>query len=158
LRLPPRLDGLLRLAPEVRAAADIGSGHGLLARALATRGVRVVATEHGSRAMAVLRADLSGAAGTVDVREGDGLAALVPGEVELAVIAGMGGRTITAILDRAGWLPRWLLLQPVQDSAVVEVWVEATGWPVRQAPLSQHGRWYQAWLVEVPVASRRLAA
>lgn len=155
VRLPPRLDTLVSLVPAVGSAADIGSGHGLLARALAVRGLRVVATEHGEPAMAGLIADLAGAGSSVEARMGDGLEPLAPGEVELVVIAGMGGRTITAILQRAPWLPRWLLLQPVQDSAEVEAWVEATGWPVRHAPLTQGGRWYQAWLLAVPAAARR---
>lgn len=158
MKLPSRLEALLPLVPAVASAADIGSGHGLLARALADRGLRVIATERSSAAMVALAASLAPAAAAVEVRLGDGLEPLAFGEVELVVIAGMGGRAITGILDRASWLPRWLLLQPAQDSAMVEDWVAASGWTVRQAPLAQGGRWYHAWLVEVPVAARRVAA
>jgi tRNA (adenine22-N1)-methyltransferase len=142
----------------VASAADIGSGHGLLARALASRGLRVIATERSATAMATLTARLAATVPGLEVRRGDGLEPLAPGEVELVVIAGMGGRTITAILDRARWLPRWLLLQPVQESSAVEDWVAASGWRVRQAPLAQGGRWYHAWLVEVPAHARQVAA
>jgi tRNA (adenine22-N1)-methyltransferase len=145
--LPARLTALVEMTPDVATAADIGSGHGALAVALAARGMRVVATERGAAAMAVLERDVRLRGGGVEVRRGDGLEAVAPGEAELVVIAGMGGRSILRILERASWLPRWLLLQPMQDAGVVERWVAAHG-GTDARPITQGRRWYHAWLVQ----------
>ena len=155
--LPPRLRAVLEMVPAAAAVADIGSGHGRLASTLAARGTRVVATERTPASFALLRADLARGETTVVARLGDGLAALVPGEVEVVVIAGLGGRGILRILNGAPWLPRWLVLQPMQDPHLVAGWLSERGWPRREARITQGGRWYLGWRVEVPRA-HRLAA
>jgi tRNA (adenine22-N1)-methyltransferase len=103
--------------PSGLSVADVGAGDGQLASWLAGPGghPRVVAIEPAegpySRARERLRSS------PVEVRRGDGLAALRPGEVEAAVIAGMGGRRIAAILDRSPEVAarlRLLVLQPMQ--------------------------------------------
>ncbi|MEA2644946.1 MAG: tRNA (adenine22-N1)-methyltransferase [Chloroflexota bacterium] len=150
-RLSPRLRALLDLVPEGLAVADIGSGHGAVAHALAARGQRVVATERTPRTLGGLVADLArlpgGAAIAARARLGDGLAALAPGEVEAVVIAGMGGRSIVRILDSAPWLPRWLVLQPVQEPGAVEAWIAARGWEAVETPIAERRRRYRAWRV-----------
>jgi tRNA (adenine22-N1)-methyltransferase len=145
--LPVRLQALVEMTPDVVTAADIGSGHGALAVALAARGVRVVATERGVDAMAVLEQEVRLRGGGVELRDGDGLEPLAPGEAELVVIAGMGGRSILRILERAPWRPKWLLLQPMQDAGLVERWIETNNGGAAARPISQGGRWYHAWLV-----------
>ena len=165
--LPPRLRGVLELVPEAAVVADIGSGHGRLATGLAARGARVVAVERTAASFARLQVDLrrdalqapalGPAQGLVEPRLGDGIAALEPGEVEVAVIAGLGGRGIMRILERAPWLPRWLVLQPMQDPGLLAAWLDARGWPRDEARMAQRGRWYVGWCVEVPAAERPAA-
>ncbi|MDP9325000.1 MAG: class I SAM-dependent methyltransferase [Candidatus Dormibacteraeota bacterium] len=161
IQLPARLEGVLRLVPTTGAAADIGSGHGALAAALAARGQRVVATERTPRTAAGLTADLArrldGLAGPV-VRMGEGLAPLAEGEVATAVIAGMGARSIVRILDSAPWLPPWLVLQPIQEPGLVAAWIESKGWRYTATETRQGRRAYRAWRVEVPAAVRRRQA
>jgi tRNA (adenine22-N1)-methyltransferase len=173
--LPARLEGVLRLVPTTGAVADIGSGHGALAVALAARGQRVVATERTPLAAARLTADIvrrldamggarraptpAGAAVvTPAVRMGEGLTTLAEGEVATVVIAGMGARSIVRILDSAPWLPRWLVLQPIQEPGLVAGWVESKGWRSTAAETRQGRRAYRAWRVEVPAAARRRQA
>jgi tRNA (adenine22-N1)-methyltransferase len=146
--LGPRLGAILDLAPEVECAADIGSGHGALAVALARRGSRVIATERTALSFARLQLDLARAGNPVEVeaRLGDGLGAIGPGEVDLIVVAGQGGRGILRILAAARWWPRWLLLQPMQDPQLVAAWLSERGWPLAQTRIAQRGRWYAAWL------------
>ena len=154
--LPPRLEAVLRLVPVGDPVADIGSGHGALALALAARGQRVIATERTSATMAGLRADLgphlgvTAGANTLVTRVGEGLAPIGAGEVETAVIAGMGARTIVRILESAAWLPRWLVLQPIQEPQLVAAWIARRGWPATGARVTQGRRTYRAWRVEVP--------
>jgi tRNA (adenine22-N1)-methyltransferase len=164
MRLPPRLEGLLEVVPPGLPVADIGSGHGRLAVALAQRGQRVVATERTPVLLDRLRAEvvaggrLTGAAAMVSLRHGDGLAPVAPGEVSVAVIAGMGPLSITRILSNAPWLPPWLVLQPMQKPELLEEWIERIGWPATRWVITQGSRRYRTWRVECPAAVRTSAA
>jgi tRNA (adenine22-N1)-methyltransferase len=148
VRLSARLRGLLELVPETGAVADVGSGHGMLAAALAARGRRVIATERTPRTAAALRADLMARTADVEVRRGEGLSPLAPGEVEVVVMAGMGGARIVRILDRASWLPRWLVLQPIQDPSATGEWIAARGFASSSVEMVDRGRRYRAWRVD----------
>ena len=163
MRLPARLRATLDLVPtDARSAADIGSGHGALAVALAERGLRVVATERTVRSFEALNLDIARVTlpphVSIETRVGDGLAALRPGEVEIVVVAGLGGRSLLRILETAPWLPSRLVLQPMQDAHMVSAWLADAGWEVVEARIAQGGRWYLGWRVEVPAAARRRAA
>jgi tRNA (adenine22-N1)-methyltransferase len=141
--LPPRLRAIADAVPaRARSVADIGAGDGQLSRHLAARGLRVIATESRPGPFARLRAALPG----FDCRFGQGLEVLQPGEVEGAVIAGMGGRTIARILEASpqvvGRLD-WLILQPQQHPDHLQAWLEAAGYGSRaQGPAVQGRRRY----------------
>lgn len=158
MRLPARLAGLADLVPSKASVADIGSGHGLLAIALAERGQRVIATEKSARAVDDLRAAVVREGAAVETRVGEGFAALAPSDADVVVVAGMGGRTVVKILETAGWLPRWLVLQPMQDAEMVDAWVKSRGWKAEESKIHDRGRDYRAWRVEVPARARRVAA
>src|ERR1700704_3123029 len=98
MRLSPRLRHVLDLVPHTGAVADIGSGHGALAAALAARGQRVLATERTPRTEAGLRRELARIGIPVATRRGEGLAVLRDGEVETVVIAGIGGGRLIVLL------------------------------------------------------------
>lgn len=69
----------------------------------------------------------------VEVRLGNGLTALRPGEVEAAVIAGMGGITIIEILAKSpevvGHLSS-LVLQPQNAAEEVRRWLQKHAWAI----------------------------
>jgi tRNA (adenine22-N1)-methyltransferase len=115
-RVGPRLAAVATAVPAgASSAVDVGAGDGQLALELARRGLRVVATERTPAALARLQAAAPG----LDCRLGDGLGPVGPGEVEGAVVAGLGGRSIARLLDRgrpAALGLGWLVLQP-QDRA-----------------------------------------
>ena len=142
------------MVPEEGSVADVGCGHGRLALALVERGHSVIATELSQRALDLLRRDLARVPGIegarLQTRGGDGFGSLEPGEVDVAVVAGMGGRSVVRILDQSRWLPRCLVLQPVQDPGMVEAWVGARGWPTDSGRVVDRGREYQVWRVLVP--------
>src|SRR5438874_5256025 len=83
LGLPLRLLAVAEAVPAGAVVADIGCGDGQLAAHLAARGHRVVATEARPGPAARARERLG------DCRLGPGLEPLVPGEVEVIVMAGM---------------------------------------------------------------------
>lgn len=152
--VPVRLRSVGSLIPTADAVADIGAGHGVLCAALALRGgARVIATELPGGPLAELRRNLAAwrLADLVDVRCGRGLAPLVGGEADVAVIAGVGAATALGIASEApSHGVRWLILQCMQRDQLVTPWLAARGWPVRAADVCvQRGRTYTARLVEV---------
>jgi tRNA (adenine22-N1)-methyltransferase len=121
------------------SVADIGAGDGQLARHLAARGVRVVATERRPGPFARLRSALPG----IDCRMGEGLEVLAPGEVEGAVVAGLGGRGIARILVASPAVVddlRWLVLQPQQHTEDLLRWLRAAGHTVASTAVVAQGR------------------
>ena len=76
------------------------------------------------------------------------------GEAEGAILAGMGGRTIAAILGRGtrcASAMRWLVLQPQQRARDLERWLAGSSYRVRRADwAAEGGRLYRVLLVEPP--------
>jgi tRNA (adenine22-N1)-methyltransferase len=127
--------------------ADVGAGDGQLARHLATLGLRVVATERTPASFARLNVALRG----LDCRIGEGLAVLRPGEVEGAVVAGMGGHSIVRILEASPAVARslgWLVLQPQQHAGRLLDWLVTAGYAVQaRTAAAQRGHSYTVLLV-----------
>jgi tRNA (adenine22-N1)-methyltransferase len=121
------------------SVADVGAGDGQLARHLAARGLRVVATERRPASFERLHA----AAPELDCRLGEGLEVLRPGEVEGAVLAGLGGHSIARILEGSPAVARsldWLVLQPQQHPELLVEWLAAAGYNVRARAAAAQGR------------------
>jgi tRNA (adenine22-N1)-methyltransferase len=147
--LSPRQRALVEAVPKgAGSVADIGAGDGQVAVALAGSGARVIAVEHSAGALERLR---GAAAGRFQVRAGDGLEALAPGEVEGCVIAGLGGLTIAGILQRAPEQVRalrWLVLGPHAENHRLETWLErAALLPRRVGFVVERRRLYQVIVV-----------
>lgn len=86
----------------------------------------------------------------IEVRLGDGLKSLKPGEVEASAIAGMGGMTIVEILSgRPEVTARLssLVLQPQNAAREVRCWLQEHGWAVVEETLVlEDGRLYEILL------------
>ena len=116
--LTPRLAEIARRVPHNARVADIGTDHARLPVFLAERGItaHVIATDvragplqRGGRTVRAHRLTER-----ISLREGDGGACLLPEEVDVAVVAGMGGDAIAAILRNSPWLAdKLLFLQPM---------------------------------------------
>lgn len=148
--LSPRQRALVEAVPDgARSVADIGAGDGQVALALARPGVRVIATERTPSTLERLR---RATAGRCEVRAGDGLSALAPGDVEGCVIAGLGGLSIAAILRAAPEqlrTLRWLVLAPHSENHRLEVWLAAAGlFPREVRFIMERRRLYQIMVVE----------
>lgn len=117
MRITQRLLSTANMLEGVSRVADIGCDHGKLSVYLAKNGFRVIAADESE--MAVVKTTLLAkkARAELDIRRGDGLSVLAPGEVDACVIAGLGGREILKIiLDGADMarLFRFMVLQPMQ--------------------------------------------
>jgi tRNA (adenine22-N1)-methyltransferase len=125
------------MVPEGYPVADIGTDHAYLPVYLCLTGrvPRAVASdihadpwERARQTVADFRVER-----IVDVRLGEGLRVLNPGEVECVVIAGLGGHTIRAILEEGKQLihgAKRLVLQPMTGSHNLRAYLVASGWHI----------------------------
>lgn len=150
VRLSRRLRAVAALLPPTACYADIGADRGELAYHLLTSG-------HVQRA---ILCDISAAclerartlfAGTpyrdrVDLRLGDGLTTLAPGEATYLVMAGMGGRTICQMMGGSpDVLPtlHGLVIQAMTDLAAVRRRLQALGFAIAaETLLWEEGHYY----------------
>jgi tRNA (adenine22-N1)-methyltransferase len=146
-----------RLVPGESSVADVGTGDGKLAAWLAAAGHHVIATENkpGPRLEALRLLEPLG----IECRLGDGLKPILPGEVEVAVIAGLGGRTIGRILAASPEVAtsfRALILQPVQHGEELLAGLRAEGYRLSAgADIEQRSRRYSAFLMLPPYSIAR---
>ncbi|BDG61355.1 hypothetical protein caldi_24450 [Caldinitratiruptor microaerophilus] len=130
-----------------RPVADIGTDHGLLPAYLVVTGrvPRAIATDLRPGPLEAARRTLraAGVEDRVELRRGDGFAALRPGEVATAVVAGMGGAHVAELVARAGQALDGvgrLVLQPRGAEEVVRRTLAALGWGIVDEALVADGR------------------
>lgn len=146
-----RLAAVASLVTRGTRVADIGSGHGRLARRLLASGrcPYCVATERTPELLERIRLfpPAHPLASCQALRWGDGLDALRPADaIDTVVVAGLGGLSIVAILD-AG-LPRLrsvgrIVLQPQTDHGYLRRWLLGAGFGIVEERLAgERGRFY----------------
>ena len=143
MRLDGRLSAAAELVPRGASVADIGTDHAYLAIALIQErdAEKVIASDKNEGPCAAARRMLSkaGLAKRIPVRCGDGLSVLIPGEVDTVCIAGMGGGLIASILaakpEVLAQVSR-LVLQPMNDAAILRRWLYENGWHITEESLA----------------------
>jgi len=144
------------ILPVVETLADIGTDHGkllvmLIRNGKIKRGIGVEIVE-GPLRRARANIEASGLADRVDLREGDGLAPVAPGEVSAYAIAGMGGGAITGILSREldkAKSADWLLLQPMNGESRARHFLQREGWLIEKEDMvADGGKLYQIILAK----------
>jgi tRNA (adenine22-N1)-methyltransferase len=150
--LEKRLVILLDWCRSYRIVADIGSGQGRLARALAHQGHRVLATEKTVSGWQEL-VQYTKTFEQIDPILGDGLKPLLAMDVaiDVAVVAGMGPRAIERIVQQDSQFRRIpaFIVQPMQGLFRMRRYLKNESWFVRQADLVQeHGKLYGMWWIE----------
>jgi len=148
---PGRLSALVAMVPRGSRVAEIGADGAALSRALLRRGTAThcIASDVAAGALAGARR-LSGpelAGGRLELRLGSGLSVLTAEDaVDVAVIAGLGGRAIVRLLDtahRRRRLPPRLVLQPQTEAARVRRWLRQRGLAIVDETLArERGRDY----------------
>lgn len=142
--LSPRLGALLDLTPAVAVAADIGTDHGFLPVAWLQSGrvERAIATDlrAGPLRQAARTIAAAGLGSRIELRQGDGLSVLKPGEADLACMAGVGGTVMQRMLTAADPLPAGrLLLQPMNGWAGVRRQLARLGLALQQEVMVAEG-------------------
>ena len=144
--LAKRLAAIASYVPVGSVAADIGTDHAYLPVFLVEEGIcaRVIATDikQGPYASALRRIEEAKLTGKIDLRLGNGLDVLQPGEADVLVLSGMGGNTIREILTAAPHVTetvRRLVLQPMADPGDLRTWLAANGWRISDESLVEDG-------------------
>ncbi|WP_316245511.1 tRNA (adenine(22)-N(1))-methyltransferase [Gorillibacterium timonense] len=162
--LSTRLSAIAAKIPAGSRLADIGSDHALLPVSLAENGTiaRGIAGEvnPGPYEAAQRQVREAGVGKLIDVRKGDGLSVLTPGEVDVISIAGMGGSLIVSILeahpDRLEGVNR-LVLQPNVGEDQVRKYFLTHNWILSSEELlEEDGKLYEVLTADKHPDAERL--
>lgn len=156
MHLSQRLMAIANFVHKGSKIADIGTDHAYLPIFLVKNDLCPNAVggdvHRGPFEAAVRAVQEAGLADKISVRQGDGLAVVQPGEVDIAVIAGMGGGTIRGILEASPQVVEKLerlILQPMVDSAHLREWLLLNGWKIADEELvEEEGRLYEIIVAE----------
>ncbi len=151
MKLSKRLDALAQLVPYGLKVVDVGCDHGFLPCILVQKEISPfiigVDVHKGPYKAACRTVEAYGLTDCVDVRLGDGLLPVKPGEAEVAILAGIGGSTIKDILEQSPLVVeqlKRLILQPMTGEDVVRHWLTSHGWViVAEEIIAEDGRLYQ---------------
>ncbi len=158
MALSKRLEQVATMIPPCQTVADVGTDHGFLAVALIEKEIaqQVIAID-------VNRGPLESAKGFVkerglesriECRLGDGLAVTVAGEVDCAVICGMGGELMQHIITVGPELLHTYVLQPQSHRRELKQFLVDQGYGiVQEACLVEGNQFYDMWLVQLNAVS-----
>ncbi|WP_459499408.1 tRNA (adenine(22)-N(1))-methyltransferase [Bacillus sp. C1] len=151
VKLSKRLEEVVREIPVGSTVADIGSDHAYLPcytiiNGIATKAVAGEVVDGPFRSAQATVAE-SGLQEKVDVRKGNGLAVITPGEVDVITIAGMGGALIRDILEdgkeKLNGVTR-LILQPNIAAHHIREWFIKNGWElIHEKIIKEDGKIYE---------------
>ncbi|PKM89770.1 MAG: SAM-dependent methyltransferase [Firmicutes bacterium HGW-Firmicutes-12] len=137
LRISNRLQALAKMVPQGMRTADIGTDHAFLPCYLISQGISpfVIAIDMNEGPFEAARRNISNylLENYIDLRLGEGLKPLKPHEVEVLVIAGLGGSTMTEILNGSPEVvceARRVIFQPMTDAEVIRIWLQENGWTI----------------------------
>lgn len=147
MKLTPRLSAIAKLIPAGSVVADIGTDHAYLPLYLVQEQIspRVVASDLNPAPLAQARETVAAfnCLHKIDLRQGSGLDVLSPEDgVDTVVIAGLGGHTIIGILQEGlGRVPglRRLILQPMNESGALRVWLAHNNFALAHETLALEG-------------------
>ena len=125
-----RLDKIASYVKSGKGIVDVGTDHGYIPLMLLARGYEgnVIATDINESPLSKARACLynEGYEDRAELILCDGLDGCDPEKIDTIIVAGMGGDTITGILDRAEWCSEKnvsLILQPVTKPEILRYWL-----------------------------------
>ena len=128
---------------------DIGCDHGYISHALleANRAEKVIATDISLPSLNKAASLLSGSfKGRFETRLGDGFTPMAPGEIQGAIIMGMGGLLIADILSRGRDVADaldWCIVQPMQGAEDLFDYISRGGFRLLEADLvEERGKFY----------------
>lgn len=141
-----RLALIAEKVPECNVVCDIGSDHAYVPIYLVQRGKcrRAIATDIKEGPVAISKRNIEeyGLESYIDARVGDGLEPVNQNEIDVIIIAGMGGKLIAKILEEGiikAKKARCLVLQPMNSEELVSKWLYENGFEIIDEGLAKEG-------------------
>jgi tRNA (adenine22-N1)-methyltransferase len=156
IKLNARLLAVAKLVLYGQPAADIGTDHSYLPVYLIINGVcpAVIATEkaRGPFNNACQLVELLSLNRKIDMRLGQGLTVLKPGEAATIIMAGIGGHVIRDILEASPEVTassRRLVLQPQKNVPMLRQYLQQSSWRIVTEDIAfDHGFYYEVIVAE----------
>ncbi len=154
VNLSKRMEAVVNMvSPQSFTIADVGCDHAYVSIALVQRkkASKVIAMDVRTGPLDIAKKNVSeaGFSDTIDIRLGDGLEKLEPGEADGIIIAGMGGLLMKGILERGIHILNvrekapTLILQPQSDLKEVRIFLQAHAYHiVCESMLVEDGKYY----------------
>jgi tRNA (adenine22-N1)-methyltransferase len=149
LRLSRRLMALAQMVPRGAKIADIGTDHAFLPCYLLKEHITPAAigveVNKGPYQKACATIEEYGLQEKIEIRLGNGLTVIKPGEIDVVIIAGMGGAVIRDILERSPQLVvslDKLIIQPMKGAELVRYWLIDHGWLINEEELIYEDKQY----------------
>ena len=148
--LSERLNTIISLVPLERGVVDVGTDHAAVPIELAhlNRHRTIIGVEYNERPyyQAVQKIAKAQLTDVVEIRKGYGIDCLTPGEVEVAIIAGLGSATIEEILRRGQQVAKTLvqlILGPMDYPHQLRRYLLLNGFSIAKELLVHQFRWYE---------------
>ncbi len=156
MKLTPRLQTIAELLPKDCRVGDVGSDHGYLVAYLVENHwvSKTIATDinQGPVDNAISTLKENNMIDLVDVRLGGGLEPYKDGEIDIAVIAGMGGMLIRDIILQRLTLAKsleFLVLQPMTQQTELRKWLIANGFEIfNEKNVREGNKYYEIFCVK----------
>lgn len=146
-----RLELIASFVQDGIGIADVGTDHGYIPVMLRKRGYsgNIIATDINQGPLDKAKQSLKEAdcEDSIELILCDGLDGCESEKIDTIIIAGMGGDTITGILDRAEWIFREdikLIFQPVTKPEILRYWLVNNDFKITsEAQVEENGTIYQ---------------
>ena len=150
MQLTKRMQMIADMVRPANCAADIGTDHGYIPIWLAGKGIvhKMIAADVKSGPLERAKEHIlaCGLADRIDIRQGDGLTVLSPGEADCIIIAGMGGFLMIQILSQSPEVlvkAEELVLSPQSDLDAVRRYIHQSGFCIEAEDMIQEdGKFY----------------
>ncbi|WP_026835914.1 tRNA (adenine(22)-N(1))-methyltransferase [Eubacterium xylanophilum] len=153
MKLSNRLLINLSLVPKGTSVADIGCDHAYCSIYLIEQDLsnKVIAMDinKGPLERAKAHIEEAGMEDRIQCRLSDGMEKLIPGEVDTAVISGLGGNLMIRILSAYPYVTdelKYLVLQPQSDIGLVRRFVQEIGFHIERELACKEGKFYFSFL------------
>jgi len=151
MELSIRLKTIASMIEECDSAIDVGTDHGYVPIYLVENGVikNAIASDINRGPVEKARKNInqSNVNDKVSCRLGSGLSTVSRGEVQIAIIAGMGGNLIRDILEADLDVVKefkYMILQPVQNAEILREYLYITGYDILDEEIcNDDGKFYE---------------
>ncbi|MBU3181593.1 tRNA (adenine(22)-N(1))-methyltransferase [Clostridium psychrophilum] len=151
MELSIRLNEIVSMIETCESIIDVGTDHGYVPIYLVKSGItkKAIASDinKGPVEKAKNNIAINNTQGQISCRLGSGLSTIKKGEVQIAIIAGMGGNLIRDILENDLDIVKelkYMVLQPVQNAEVLREYLYSSGYDILDEKICyDDGKFYE---------------